>query len=132
VANEADLLRSYPQGVDFDSEGFPIFDRYILTDDLGNPYIFQLDEGRLLGGNSYDMVRAESKLNPLFDAGNPASRLDNRLNAMWHHLQDGRTLILVPFNLHDFVKHTGGEAIVRHWNDGLMDKPIRKRLIRVG
>ena len=31
----------------------------------------------------------------------------------WHHLEDGKTLILIPTELHDAYKHTGGAALIR-------------------
>lgn len=31
----------------------------------------------------------------------------------WHHLEDGKTLILVPTELHEAYKHTGGAALLR-------------------
>ncbi len=31
----------------------------------------------------------------------------------WHHLHDGKTMILVPTDLHNFVKHNGGDSITR-------------------
>ena len=31
----------------------------------------------------------------------------------WHHLEDGETLILIPTELHDAYKHTGGASLIR-------------------
>ena len=31
----------------------------------------------------------------------------------WHHSHDGKTMILVPTDLHKYVKHYGGDAITR-------------------
>jgi hypothetical protein len=31
----------------------------------------------------------------------------------WHHVEDGETMQLVPTDLHDAVKHTGGAAVIR-------------------
>ena len=31
----------------------------------------------------------------------------------WHHLEDGKTLILIPTELHDAYRHTGGAALIR-------------------
>lgn len=31
----------------------------------------------------------------------------------WHHVEDGKTLILIPTDLHDAVRHTGGAALIR-------------------
>ena len=32
----------------------------------------------------------------------------------WHHHQDGKTMLLVPSNLHGAVRHTGGVSTIRH------------------
>ncbi|MDB2140062.1 HNH endonuclease [Clostridium butyricum] len=31
----------------------------------------------------------------------------------WHHVEDGRTLILVPSDLHGEIRHTGGASLIR-------------------
>lgn len=31
----------------------------------------------------------------------------------WHHLEDGKTLILIPTELHEAYRHTGGAALIR-------------------
>jgi filamentous hemagglutinin len=32
---------------------------------------------------------------------------------VWHHVEDGETLILIPRDIHNAVRHTGGSAIIR-------------------
>ena len=34
-------------------------------------------------------------------------------NLTWHHHEDGVNMILVPTDIHDFVRHTGGVATTR-------------------
>lgn len=31
----------------------------------------------------------------------------------WHHVEDGKTMMLVPTDLHQAVRHTGGAALLR-------------------
>lgn len=31
----------------------------------------------------------------------------------WHHVEDGRTMLLVPSDLHSAVRHTGGASLIR-------------------
>ncbi|WP_341755623.1 HNH endonuclease [Candidatus Tisiphia endosymbiont of Ptychoptera albimana] len=31
----------------------------------------------------------------------------------WHHIEDGRTMIAIPTDLHKAIKHTGGAAVKR-------------------
>jgi len=35
----------------------------------------------------------------------------------WHHLEDGKTLILIPSDLHDAYRHTGGADLI---SEGLL------------
>ncbi len=32
----------------------------------------------------------------------------------WHHVEDTKTMQLIPTDLHDAVKHTGGCAVIKH------------------
>ena len=31
----------------------------------------------------------------------------------WHHVEDGKTMLLVPSDLHGAVRHTGGASLIR-------------------
>ncbi|MFR3730496.1 HNH endonuclease [Lacrimispora sp.] len=31
----------------------------------------------------------------------------------WHHVEDGKTMMLVPTDLHSAVRHTGGASLIR-------------------
>jgi len=33
---------------------------------------------------------------------------------VWHHVEDGTTMILIPRDLHAAIRHTGGSAVIRH------------------
>jgi A nuclease of the HNH/ENDO VII superfamily with conserved WHH len=35
------------------------------------------------------------------------------LGYVWHHVEDGETLMLIPKDLHNAVRHTGGSAVIR-------------------
>jgi hypothetical protein len=108
---EADRALLFPQGVDFDHQGFPIFDPYVLKNECGELYWYTID-GFILPRNSKSAFNlAEEKYNPFFDPNDSSSRLTTRLNATWHHLQDSRSLILVPKKLHR-APHTGGDAVI--------------------
>ena len=38
----------------------------------------------------------------------------------WHHLEDGKTLILIPTDLHNAYRHTGGASLLREGLKGGM------------
>lgn len=90
-------------GVRFTEDGFPDF----------GPYAKQLPNGQmsvqitLTGSYAKDTTRAR------IAAGFKSAR-DVPGDHVWHHAQDGRTMILVPFDLHDKVRHSGGRGIYRH------------------
>ena len=35
-------------------------------------------------------------------------------NHVWHHVEDGATMQLVPKEIHNATRHTGGAAVIRH------------------
>jgi hypothetical protein len=85
-----DLGQKYPHGVPFSGAGYPDFSRYSQA----NVRI------ELTGSRSAD-----------FAAANRAAGLDSTPpNMTWHHHQDAGYMQLVPTNLHEAVRHTGGVA----------------------
>ena len=91
---DGDLAKKYPDGVRFTLDGFPDFSPYSKI----NVKI----EG-LKGNTSSD-----------FTAANRAVGLKSTPKGFtWHHVEDGKTLMLVPTDLHQTVRHTGGAALIR-------------------
>ena len=96
------LAAKYPVGVRFTTDGHPDFSPYakatVLLDDLT--------------GKGADFERA-----------NLASGFGNTRAApagyVWHHVEDGHTMLLVPKDLHDAVRHTGGCAVLRERRTGV-------------
>lgn len=89
------LRDKYPGGVLFSPEGFPKFGRYSRA-------TVALDG--LTGISDIDAPRA-----------NRAVGLGETPEGWtWHHVEDGRTMQLIPRDLHEAVDHTGGRAILRH------------------
>jgi hypothetical protein len=88
------VAAKYPAGVRFNAKGFPDF----------SPY-----------------RRAEASF-PITGKHKIDERIANRKAGLkktpegytWHHVEDTRTMLLVPTDLHDAVKHTGGVAVDRH------------------
>jgi hypothetical protein len=86
----SDLAIKYPLGVWFDEAGFPNFMIYAK----------KVVEVKITGAGRFDFARA-----------NIAAGLERTPSDMtWHHHQDGKTMILIPKDIHDAVKHTGGVA----------------------
>ena len=91
-----ELQGKYPQGVRFTRDGFPDFGPYVHTNpSTGRPVQVVFTNG--FSGRSADFAKA----NRLFDPPDGYT---------WHHHQDGKTLQLIPTDLHEAIRHGGGIA----------------------
>lgn len=83
----------YPDGVKFNAQGFPDFSQYakaeVKLDDLTGDY--RTDEA--LANEAVNLSKTPE-------------------NYTWHHVEDGVNMQLVPTNLHQGVRHTGGSALI--------------------
>lgn len=88
------ILEKYGQ-IQMSKYGFAIFDEHaiarVVIDDL-------------TGDEAADIARAN-----LIHHGTQQSIP----GYTWHHLEDGKTLILIPTELHEAYRHTGGAALIR-------------------
>ena len=92
------LQTKYPDSVMIDERGFVRFEPYTYVDESGRLYKVTLDR---ITGDDRDN-----------DDANKAMGIEDKPDGYtWHHLEDAKTLILVPKDLHDAVKHTGGRAV---------------------
>jgi hypothetical protein len=88
-----DLAAKYPAGVRFTREGFPDFSPYRVAD-------VEIDG---LRATKWDIRKANEQFG-----------WDKTPDGYtWHHVEDTRTLQLIPTDLHRQVRHTGGQAIIR-------------------
>ena len=77
------------------NQGFPIFDDYAIA---------RIEFPDLVGDDGIDIARAN-----LAHHGTQSSIP----GYTWHHLEDGKTLILIPTDLHEAYRHTGGASLIR-------------------
>lgn len=90
-----ELQSKYPDGVKFTKDGYPDFSPYA---EKSVPV-----EG-LKGNTSSDFTKA-----------NKAANIKRKPEGYtWHHHQDGKTMQLVPTDLHDAVRHSGGASLLRN------------------
>ena len=97
------LSSKYQHGVPFNMMGFPDFSRYaIRTVNLPGGFISDSKDfsqaNRIAFGNS----------NNYKDKGNMI--IDGK-RYIWHHTEKNRKIQLIPYDLHDAIKHTGGAAV---------------------
>ncbi|MDA8451534.1 RHS domain-containing protein [Acidovorax sp. NCPPB 3859] len=92
----------YPHGVPFNMRGFPDFSRYALRKaDVGS---FTTDYNDFKSANE----AAFGKGNP-FGASSKITM--NGKEYTWHHTEKDGQFQLIPKDIHDAVKHTGGAAV---------------------
>ena len=97
------LSSKYQHGVPFNMMGFPDFSRYaIRTVNLPGGFISDSKDfsqaNRIAFGNS----------NNYKDKGNMI--IDGK-RYIWHHTEKNGKIQLIPYDLHDAIKHTGGAAV---------------------
>jgi len=89
------LQVKYPDSVSFTPQGFPDFSPYSVAE-------VQLDG--LTGNYANDAALS-----------NEAVGLDATPQGyVWHHVEDGETMQLIPQDIHNAVRHTGGAAVIRY------------------
>ena len=98
-----ELKLKYPNGVTFRPNGMPDF----------TPHATRSVELEHLRGDTHLDYKAANDASGLARYG-----ADPPANYTWHHCEDGRTMQLVPSDVHDAVKHTGGEAVIGHLQEG--------------
>jgi hypothetical protein len=87
------LAEKYPDGVRFTEDGFPDFKPYATHEVTFDPHF--------VGNHGSDFT----------DANRLAGLPEKPDGYTWHHHQDGRTMQLIPTDLHRGVPHAGGVAI---------------------
>ena len=80
--------------------GFAVFDKYAVA---------RIEISDLTGIDNDDIAMANIIHHGI---------RDNIKGYTWHHLEDGKTLILIPTELHEAYKHTGGAALLRAGMNG--------------
>ena len=86
---------THPSGVKFNDQGFPDFSPYSKA---------QVDIKGLTGNYAKDAAMA-----------NKAVGLKSTPNGyVWHHVENAKTMQLVPKDIHNAARHTGGAAVLRN------------------
>lgn len=98
------LDRLYPNGVNCSKEGLFDFSSVAYKD--GNQPIM-LNIGKFTGDRSIDCSKASDIFLARYNREFPA-------NHTLHHHIDQRTMILVPTEIHDLIRHTGGHAMTKN------------------
>ncbi|AUS10061.1 hypothetical protein C1X05_15330 [Laceyella sacchari] len=124
--------------VEYDSEGFPKFEPHAKKDKDGKPITIQLPADAIVGSsgsqtkfatillkeryiNKYgdkwkDQLRSEGFTDGQIDSidkelGSIGPVRDKKNKLTWHHHQETGKMILIPFDLNNAFKHTGGHKV---------------------
>ncbi len=101
VDNIATALELAPEGIKFSPEGRPDF----------TP--FAEHQVEILKGLTGDYKHDSELANKHAGISNDAWQ-ELKSDYVWHHVEDGKTMQLIPRELHDLVKHTGGSYVAKH------------------
>jgi hypothetical protein len=95
--NDPNVIAKYPEGVNFNKEGYPDFSPY-ATDSV------KID----MQGDRSDAINGD------FGKANAAAGYDSTPDGYtWHHHQDRETMQLVPTDLHKNIPHSGGVSEIK-------------------
>ncbi len=97
----ADLAAKYPNGVRFTTEGFPDFTPYVQV---------SVEVKGLTGFYGTDECPTNEELTKI---ANLPAMPQTPTGFVWHHVEDANTMLLLPKDLHDAVKDTGGAAALK-------------------
>ncbi|WP_080495547.1 hemagglutinin repeat-containing protein [Burkholderia ubonensis] len=89
-----DIQQKYPQGVKFNSQGFPDFSPYAKA---------KVDVQGLTGDYRTDEALSNKRV----------GLSETPDGYVWHHVENAQTMLLIPQDLHNAVRHTGGSAILK-------------------
>ncbi|VWC91690.1 Large exoprotein involved in heme utilization or adhesion [Burkholderia contaminans] len=89
-----EIQQKYPQGIKFNSQGFPDFLPYAKA---------KTDISNLTGNYRTDEALANKKV----------GLSETPEGYVWHHVENGQTMLLIPQDLHNAVRHTGGSAVLQ-------------------
>jgi hypothetical protein len=116
----------------FDKNHFPVFEEFAGKGNLNNQVI-KYESPNLVGyiegvPNYTDFNAANNWLTLIQQIyGNniqivePKVKINGVLHT-WHHHQDGKTMFLVPSDIHN-IPHTGGAAIIKYGLKGVLEGP---------
>jgi RHS repeat-associated protein len=95
--SDAALRAKYPNGVKFTDDGFPDF----------SPYATHNVQIKMKGNRTTDFT----------DANQAAGLTSTPDGFTWHHSEDRTSMLLIPTDLHDAVRHSGGVSMVKHFGE---------------
>lgn len=91
------LRKKYPNSVKFDRNGYPDF----------KPYAIKIVRSEDLTGKYYNDFSIANKI---------SGYNSTPVNYTWHHHQNGKDMLLIPKDLHNNIRHSGGHSYLINTN----------------
>lgn len=106
--SDPELAKKYPNGVNFTKDGYPDFSPYIKD----GKYTVTFEKP------SASALKADTCLNANYNhdfkmANDYFGFKETPAGYTWNHKEDMMTLELIPTDLHQAVRHSGGAALIR-------------------
>jgi len=87
--------QTHPSGVKFNAKGFPDFSQTAKAQVMINGLTENYAKDAVMANQAIGLTKTPS-------------------GYVWHHVEDGSTMQLIPQIVHNKVRHTGGDAVIRH------------------
>ena len=103
--DDTELAKKYPEGVKFTEAGYPDFSNYAVT-----TVKFEFPSAEALKANTC----LNANYNHDFTMANKAAGLESTpIGYTWHHNEDMQTMQLIPTDLHQAIRHSGGVSLIK-------------------
>lgn len=105
----SELAKNYPDGVYIKPNGYPDFSKYSKkTVKFDPPTKAGVEANECLRGDCYWDFKLANKQAFGIDSVSATPK-----GYTWHHVEDGRTMELIPTDLHRGIGHDGGEKVIQ-------------------
>ena len=111
---DSELAKKYPDGVYIKPNGYPDFSPYadkVVT--FETPTKAGVEAGKCLRGDCYYDFKMANKAAFGVDSVTATPK-----GYTWHHCEDGKTMQLIPSDLHRGIGHDGGEKVIAQMLSG--------------
>lgn len=97
-----------PRAIEY-RNGYPVFEPFAI-DVGGQPAVISVSGLNGENGNDFDLSDAEINRR----LGNPDPPWEQPPNTTWHHHEDCQTMVLIPRDVHQYLRHNGGASSLRN------------------
>jgi hypothetical protein len=100
------LANKYSKSIRFNNQGYPVFPKKYQAGEV-------FFKGNFAGNHTTDFADAWKALSKKTGKAVKDLKTEFEASHTWHHVEDGKTMQLIPWDLHDGVRHSGGVAVTK-------------------